>query len=51
MKKHYNGYYKLAIAMMDKPTSIWDFHSLLSGIQLMFSFMLTDNKTPIRLCR
>ena len=32
------------IALLDKPTIIWDFHSLLLGIQMMFSFMLTDSK-------
>ena len=41
----------LAMTMTDKPTIIWDFHSLLLGIQMMFSFMLTDSKNPIRLCR
>ena len=39
------------IALLDKPTIVWDFHSLLLGIQMMFSFMLTDQKTPLRLCR
>ena len=39
------------IALLDKPTIIWNFHSLLLGIQMMFSFMLTDSKNPIRLCR
>ena len=39
------------IALLDKPTIIWDFHSLLLGVQMMFSFMLTDSKNPIRLCR
>lgn len=39
------------IALLDKPTIIWDFHSLLLGIQMMFSFMLTDSKNLIRLCR
>ena len=39
------------IALLDKPTIVWDFHSLLLGIQMMFSFMLTDEKTPLRLCR
>ena len=32
------------IALLDKPTIMWDFHSLLLGIQLMFSFMLADEK-------
>lgn len=39
------------IALYDKPTIIWDFHSLILGIQMMFSFMLTDDKKPIRICR
>lgn len=39
------------IALLDKPTIVWDFHSLLLGIQMMFSFMLTDEQRPIRLCR
>lgn len=39
------------IALLDKPTIIWDFHSLLAGIQMMFSFMLTDEQNPLRLCR
>ena len=39
------------IALLDKPTIVWDFHSLLLGIQMMFSFMLTDSDNPIRLCR
>ena len=41
----------LAMTMTDKPTIIWDFHSLLLGVQMMFSFMLTNSKNPIRLCR
>ena len=32
------------IALLDKPTIIWDFHSLMLGIQMMFSFMLTDSE-------
>ena len=39
------------IALLDKPTIVWDFHSLLLGIQMMFSFMLTDDKKPLRCCR
>jgi hypothetical protein len=37
--------------LQDKPTIIWDFHSLLLGIQMMFSFALTDEAKPLRLCR
>ena len=42
------------IALFDKPTTsptiVWDFHSLLMAIQLMFSFMLVDDEHPLRLC-
>ena len=39
------------IALLDKPTIVWDFHSLMLGVQMMFSFMLTDSENPIKLCR
>lgn len=39
------------IALLDKPTIVWDFHSLMLGIQMMFTFMLTDGDNPIRLCK
>ena len=39
------------IALLKQPTLIWDFHSLLLGIQMMLSFMLTDERNPIRLCK
>ena len=39
------------IALYDKATIVWDFHSLLLGVQMMFSFMLTDEKKPLRICR
>lgn len=39
------------IALLDKPTIVWDFHSLLLGIQMMFSFMLTDEAKPLRVCK
>ncbi len=39
------------IQLLDRPTIVWDFHSLLLGIQMMFSFMLTDEKKPLRTCK
>ena len=39
------------IKLLDKPTIVWDFHSLLLGVQMMFSFILTDEKNPLRHCR
>lgn len=35
----------------DKPRIVWEFHSLLRGIQMMFSFALTDETRPLRLCK
>ena len=38
------------IALLDKPTIVWDFHSLLIGLQMMFSFMMAEDKAPLRMC-
>ena len=38
------------IALLDKPTIVWDFHSQLIGLQMMFSFMMAEDKTPLRMC-
>ena len=38
------------IALLDKPTIVWDFHSLLIGLQMMFSFMMAEDKNPLRMC-
>ena len=39
------------IELREHPTIVWDFHSLMLNIKLMFSFMLTDETKPLRLCR
>lgn len=39
------------IALLDKPTLVWDFQSLTLAIQTMFSFMLADDKNPLRICK
>ncbi|MDR2559271.1 MAG: hypothetical protein LBC86_07005 [Oscillospiraceae bacterium] len=40
------------VALFDeKPTITWEFNSLLLGIQMMFSFMLTDGTKPLRMCK
>ena len=39
------------IELRDKPTLVWDFHSLLLGLQMMFTFMLTDGRKTLRLCK
>ena len=39
------------IELLEKPTIYWDFHSLLLGIQMMFSFLLVDDARPLRLCK
>ena len=39
------------IELLDKSTIYWDLHSLLLGIQMMFSFMLVDGDHPLHLCK
>ena len=39
------------IALYEKPTIVWDFHSLMLGIHMMFSFLLTDENHPMKLCK
>ena len=38
------------IELRDKPTIVWDFHSLLMGIKMVLSFKLTDDRHPLRMC-
>jgi hypothetical protein len=37
--------------LLDKPTIVWEFYSLLLCVQTMFGFTLTDKAKPLRLCR
>lgn len=39
------------IALLDKPTLVWDFHSLLLAVQMIFTLLLTDDEKPLRLCK
>ena len=39
------------IELLEQPKLVWDFHSLLLGIQMMLSFMLTDKNNPMRVCK
>lgn len=39
------------IELHDQPVLVWDFHSLLLGIQMMLAFALTDESKPLHLCR
>ena len=39
------------IELLEKPTIVWDFHSLLLAIQMMFGFMLTDEKSSLKVCK
>lgn len=39
------------IELLEQPTLVWDFHSLLLGIQMMLSFMLTDKNNPMKVCK
>ena len=38
------------IELRDRPAMVWDFHSLLLAIQMMFSFMLVDETATLKLC-
>ena len=39
------------LSLFNKPTIAWDFHSLMLGVQMMFSLMLSDTEKPIRICK
>ncbi len=39
------------IELLDKPTIVWDFYSLSLCIQMMFSFMLTDKDSTLKICK
>ena len=39
------------IELLERPTIVWDLHSLLLGVQMMFSFMLTDEKSSLKVCK
>ncbi len=38
------------IELREIPTIVWDYHSLLLAIQMMFSFMLADEKNTMKIC-
>lgn len=38
------------IELRERPTMVWDFHSLLLQIQMLFSIMLTDDGSTITCC-
>lgn len=38
------------IELRERPTIVWDFHSLLLAIQMMFSFMLADETSSLKIC-
>ena len=38
------------IALYEKPTIVWDFHSLMLGIHMMFSFLLVYETSTLKLC-
>ena len=39
------------LVLRGKPQMVWDFHSLLLCVKLLFSTMLTDEEHPLRMCR
>lgn len=39
------------IELRERPTLVWDFNSLLLCVQMMFSFMLTDENSSLKVCK
>ena len=39
------------LELRDHPTIVWDFHSLLLNIRILFSMALTDEENPLRICK
>jgi len=39
------------IVLKEQPTLVWNFYSLISCVQMIFSFMLTDETHPLKLCK
>ena len=37
--------------LRERPNLVWDFNSLLLCIQMMFSFMLTDDDSSLKVCK
>ena len=38
------------IRLLDKPTIVWDFHSLMLTIRFLLSLSLTDTQNPLKMC-
>ncbi len=39
------------LELWDRPVVMWDYHSLLPGLQMAVFFTITDPKSPIHLCK
>jgi hypothetical protein len=39
------------IELFDKPTLVWDFHSLMLTVHIVLGLMLTDESRPLRSCK
>ena len=39
------------LTLKGKPQMVWDFHSLLLCVKLLFSMTLTDDEHPLKMCR
>ena len=38
------------IELRERPTIVWEFHSLMRQIQMLYSFMLTDETSTLTCC-
>lgn len=39
------------IVLEERPVLVWEFYSLLRAVQILFSFAVTDEDRPLRLCK
>ena len=39
------------LELRERPTMVWDFHSLMLNIKFLFSLMLTDENNPLQICK
>ena len=39
------------LELRDRPTLVWDFHSLLLNVKLLIFLSLTDENNPLKVCR
>lgn len=39
------------LELLDRPTLVWEFNSLMQALQLMINLMLSDENNPVKICK